>query len=161
MSSFDPIATGYVGLFINAFLAATVLPAMSEVAVVAMARSERFDAATVWLVATTANTLGSCVNWALGRFLLQFRERRWFPFSAKQIDRASGWYNRYGLWSLLFAWVPVIGDPLTLIAGTLKVRFWLFLLLVGAGKGARYAAALVLAESIFGSSARLWPGVAG
>jgi membrane protein YqaA with SNARE-associated domain len=161
MPSFDPIVTGYVGLFLNAFLAATMLPAMSEVAVVAMARSERFDPATVWLVATTANTLGSCVNWGLGRFLLQFRDRRWFPFSARQIDRASGWYNRHGLWSLLFAWVPIVGDPLTFIAGALRVRFRAFLLLVGAGKATRYAAALLLAEGVLGSSAGRGAGIAG
>ena len=161
MPSFDPIVTGYIGLFLNAFLAATVLPAMSEVAVVTMARSERFDPATVWLVATTANTVGSCVNWALGRFLLRFRDRRWFPFSGRQIDKASGWYNRYGLWSLLFAWVPIVGDPLTFIAGTLRVRFWAFLLLVGAGKASRYAAALLLAQGVLGSSAGLGTGVTG
>lgn len=141
---------GYVGLFFNAFFAATLLPAMSEVTVVAMARSGSFDPMAVWTVATVANTLGSCVNWGLGRHLLHYRDRRWFPFSAPQLDRASGWYERYGLWSLLFAWLPIVGDPLTFIAGVLRVRFSAFVLLVGIGKGARYAAALAAAEQLFG-----------
>ncbi len=126
-----------------------------------MARMDRFDAATVWLIATSGNTLGSCVNWVLGRYLLQFRDRRWFPFSARQMQRASGWYNRYGLWSLFFAWVPLVGDPLTFAAGVLKVRFWAFLLLVGAGKATRYAAALLIAEGVLGRSASLGAAVAG
>jgi len=141
---------GYVGLFLNAFFAATLLPALSEVAVVAMARSPRFDATTVWTVATVANTLGSCVNWGLGRYLLHYRDRRWFPFSGQQLDRASGWYGRHGLWSLLFAWLPLVGDPLTFMAGVLRVRFRIFVLLVGIGKGARYAAALAGAEAVLG-----------
>lgn len=152
MGSVMPAAdlAGYVGLFLNAFLAATLLPAVSEVAVVAMARSARFDATTVWAVATVANTLGSCVNWGLGRYLLHYRDRRWFPFSGVQLDRASGWYRRYGLWSLLFAWVPFIGDPLTFMAGVLRVRFALFVLLVAIGKGGRYAAALLAAQQVLG-----------
>lgn len=141
---------GYAGLFVNAFLASTLLPAMSEVAVVAMAQSERFDTMAVWIVATVGNTLGSCVNWALGRYLLHFRDRRWFPVSAPQLDRASRWYGRYGMWSLLFAWVPIVGDPLTFVAGMLRVRFAGFVALVAIGKGARYAAALALAQSLFG-----------
>ena len=141
---------GYVGLFFNAFFAATLLPAMSEVAVVAMARSGSFDPIAVWAVATVANTLGSCVNWGLGRFLLDYRDRSWFPFTGQQLDSASGWYRRYGLWSLLFAWLPIIGDPLTFIAGVLRVRFPAFVLLVGIGKGARYGAALAGADLVFG-----------
>ena len=141
---------GYVGLFLNAFLAATLLPALSEVAVVAMARSGSFDPTVVWTVATVANTLGSCVNWGLGRYLLHYRDRRWFPFSGKGLDRASGWYKRYGLWSLLVAWLPLVGDPLTFMAGVLRVRFRVFVLLVGIGKGARYAAALAGAEVLLG-----------
>lgn len=148
MPIIDVALAGYIGLFINAFLAATLLPAFSEVTVVAMAQGTRFDPMTVWVVATAGNTLGSCVNWVLGRYLLQFQERRWFPISAKQLERASAWYSRYGLWSLLFAWLPVVGDPLTFVAGVLRARFWAFLLLVAIGKGGRYAAALALTETI-------------
>ncbi len=141
---------GYVGLFVNAFLAATLLPAMSEVAVVAMARSGSFDPIAVWAVASVANTLGSCVNWVLGRYLLHYRDRSWFPVSGPQLDRAGGWYRRYGLWSLLLAWVPIVGDPLTFIAGVLRVRFPAFVLLVGVGKALRYAAALAASDALLG-----------
>ncbi len=110
----------------------------------------RHPAALLVAVATAGNVLGALVNWLLGRFLMRYRGRRWFPVGARAIDRATGWYRRWGVWSLLFAWLPFIGDPLTFIDGMLRVRFWLFVLLVGAGKGGRYAAALAGAEQAFG-----------
>jgi membrane protein YqaA with SNARE-associated domain len=92
------------------------------------------------LVATMGNTLGSAANWLLGRYLVHFKDRRWFPVKPVLIDRATGWYQRWGLWSLLLAWAPFSGDPLTLVAGILRVNLWLFLALVGVGKLARYLA---------------------
>ena len=89
-------------------------------------------------VATIGNTLGAVVNWVLGLFILQFKHKRWFYLSDKQIDRAQSWYQRYGQWSLLFAWLPIGGDALTLIAGIMKVRLAWFILLVGTGKALRY-----------------------
>ena len=96
---------------------------------------------TLWLlllVATSGNSLGSCVNWLLGRFCLRYQDRRWFPFSAAQRAKAENGFRRFGLWSLLFAWLPLAGDPLTFVAGVLRVPFWPFLVLVTLGKGARY-----------------------
>lgn len=93
----------------------------------------------LWLAATAGNTAGSCVNWYLGLFIRRFQSKRWFPVDARQLQRASERYQRYGAWSLLFAWLPVIGDPLTVVAGVLKVRFALFFPLVLIGKGCRYA----------------------
>ena len=61
-----------------------------------------------------------------------------FPFKDKQIKKSSSWFNRFGKWSLLFAWVPIIGDPLTLVAGLLRVRFLDFIILVAIGKVSRY-----------------------
>jgi membrane protein YqaA with SNARE-associated domain len=90
-------------------------------------------------VATAGNVLGSIVNWAIGRFFAHFSDRPWFPVKAAAFERATAWYARFGVWSLLFAWVPVIGDPLTLAAGVLRVGFWRFLVLVTIGKAARYA----------------------
>ena len=133
----------YLLLFGSAFLAATILPFYSEVVLFALLR----DGGDPWLlvaVATAGNTLGAVVNWVLGRFLLRFQDRRWFYFSRKQVDAAQRWYNRYGFWSLLFAWLPVGGDALTLIAGIMKVRLWLFLLLVGGGKALRYVSVAYL-----------------
>ena len=96
------------------------------------------DPAALLLVATAGNLLGSVVNWVLGRYLSHFRNRRWFPVSERRYEQAADWFRRFGLWSLLFAWLPIVGDPLTVIAGALRVRFAWFLVLVGAGKAARY-----------------------
>ncbi len=130
-------------LFGSAFLAATILPFYSEVVLFAMLR-DGGDPVVLVIVATLGNTLGAVVNWLLGRFLLHFQDRSWFYFSAAQIERAQNWYRRYGFWSLLLAWLPIGGDALTLIAGILNVRLWLFLVLVGFGKGLRYVSVVYL-----------------
>jgi membrane protein YqaA with SNARE-associated domain len=126
-------------LFSTAFLAATILPFYSEVILFALLR-EGHSAALLVVVATAGNTLGAVVNWWMGIYILHFRHRRWFYFSDKQIERAQEWFRRYGFWSLLFAWLPVGGDALTLIGGIMRVPMWLFLPLVAIGKGLRYIA---------------------
>lgn len=137
---FDALLYDYLLLFLSAFIAATVLPFYSEAWLYLLLQ----DATTMGallaavLVATSGNVLGACVNWWLGRSLLRYQDRRWFYFSAAQIERARTAFQRYGLWTLLLSWLPVVGDPLTLIAGVLRVRFGVFLLLVTAGKLARY-----------------------
>lgn len=98
-----------------------------------------YDPLNLWLWATAGNTLGAAVNWLLGRYLLHFQERRWFPFKVDTLGRAQTWFQRYGVWSLLFAWLPIGGDALTFIAGVMRVRFPIFFVLTGIGKGARYA----------------------
>ncbi len=97
------------------------------------------DPAALFVVATVGNTLGSVVNWAIGRGIAQFRERPWFPVSPERYEAASRYFTRYGVWSLLFAWLPFIGDPLTVVAGALRVPLGRFVLLVAIGKAARYA----------------------
>ena len=121
--------TSYLLLFGSAFLAATFFPFYSEVILFALLR-DGGDPFTLVFIATLGNTLGAVVNWFLGIYLLHFQDRRWFYFSTAQIDKAQRWYQHYGVWSLLLAWMPVGGDALTLIAGIMKVRLWLFLLLV-------------------------------
>jgi membrane protein YqaA with SNARE-associated domain len=141
-----PDAAGPLGLFASAFLSATLLPGSSEAALVALLALGRGDPVLLVAVATAGNVLGSAVNWAMGRFFAHFSDRRWFPVNAAALARASAWYGRFGVWSLLFAWLPVIGDPLTLAAGVLRVELWRFLMLVTIGKAARYAfIALVVA----------------
>ena len=125
-------------MFSSAFLAATVVPFASEITLVAALAA---GGAVHWLlaVATLGNTLGALVNWALGRLMERFRDRRWFPVDAKQLERAQTWFRRYGVWSLLLAWAPLIGEPLTVIAGAMRVHVVPFLVLVAAGKAGRYA----------------------
>jgi membrane protein YqaA with SNARE-associated domain len=136
--------TSFLLLFASAFLAATILPFYSEVMLFALLR-EGGDPVALVLIATLGNTLGAVVNWVLGRYLLHFQDRRWFYFSSAQIEKAQRWFQRYGFWSLLLAWMPVGGDALTLIAGIMKVRMWLFLLLVGTGKALRYVSVVYVA----------------
>jgi len=137
----------YVTLFGAAFLAATILPFSSEVVLFALLR-EGGDPVILVLIATLGNTLGAVVNWSLGRYLLHFQDRRWFYFKPAQIEKAQRWFQRYGFWSLLMAWAPVGGDALTLIAGIMKVRLVVFLLLVGIGKGLRYVSVVWLADLV-------------
>ena len=140
--------TTYLALFFSALLAATILPFSSEVFLYALLQGEEGWTVTTLLtiaVATVGNVLGACVNWWLGKELLRFRHKRWFYFDDNQIARAQAWFQRYGVWTLLLSWVPVVGDPLTLIAGFLRVRFALFLLLVAASKLARYLVVAALA----------------
>ena len=127
-----------LGLFGSAFLSATLLPGSSEALLAGLLIAGDQDPAALLLVATAGNLLGSVVNWVLGRYLSHFRNRRWFPVSERRYEQAADWFRRFGLWSLLFAWLPIVGDPLTVIAGALRVRFAWFLVLVGAGKAARY-----------------------
>lgn len=135
------------GLFLAAFVAATLLPAQSELALAGLLAAGHKP---VWLligVATLGNSLGSAVNWLLGRFCSRFRNRPWFPVKEKNLIRAQGWYQKYGRWSLLLSWAPLIGDPLTLAAGLLREPFPSFMAIVAAAKLARYLAVAAVALS--------------
>lgn len=138
----------YLTIFVSAFFAATLLPFYSEVTVAFAARRPDIDLLLLWVSASVGNTLGAVLNWAAGRAVLLWRGRRWFPVSPSQLERARRWFTRFGVWSLLLAWLPVVGDPLTFVAGTLRVRLVLFMLLVGAGKMIRYAVIIILAEPV-------------
>jgi membrane protein YqaA with SNARE-associated domain len=131
---------GYLGLFLAALGSATLLPLQSEAVLLGLLLA---DAHAVWMlltVATVGNVLGAVVNWSIGRGLEQYRHRRWFPVSEYRLAQAQGFYRRTGHWSLLLSWVPVVGDPLTLIAGLLREPLWRFLCLVTLAKGGRYLA---------------------
>lgn len=138
----DPMAYG--GLFMLALVAATLLPAQSEAALVGLLLSGAYSTDGLVLAATLGNTLGSLVNWLLGRSIERYRERRWFPASTKQLERAQSWYHRYGRWSLLLSWLPLVGDPLTLIAGVMREPLPSFLLIVTLAKAGRYLALTAL-----------------
>jgi len=137
------------GLFLVSFLAATILPAQSEAGLAGLVALEAAPLIALIAAASLGNTLGAVVNWALGRGIDRFRDRRWFPVSPKQLERAASWYQRYGKWSLLASWVPIIGDPLTVAAGLLRVPFMTFLILVALAKTGRYLAVAAMAVSLF------------
>ena len=137
----------YLTVFSSAFLAATIVPFASEIALTGALAA---GGAVHWLVlvATLGNTLGAVVNWAVGRFIERFRDRRWFPANREQLERAQAWFRRYGIWSLLFAWLPVVGEPLTVVAGAMRVRIAPFLILVAIGKGLRYVVLALAVEGV-------------
>lgn len=132
----------YGGLFLVALLSASILPLQSEAVLVGLLLSDNYPVGLLLMVASIGNVLGSLLNWYLGKYLQHFLQRRWFPVKPEQLDKASRWYLKYGKWSLLLSWVPIIGDPLTVIAGVLREPFLPFLLLVTIAKVSRY---LVLA----------------
>ena len=133
-------------LFISAFLAATLLPFYSEIVLVTLLIEGKPPIA-LWLAATSGNTLGAAVNWAMGKYLLHFQDKNWFPFKAKHLEKSQRWFQRYGSWSLLLSWLPVGGDALTFIAGMMRVRLWVLLVLCAIGKGARYAIVIWLTDA--------------
>ena len=132
-----PLAA-YTTLFISAFTSATLLPGSSEAVLLGLLVAGVGDPKTLVLVAFAGNLLGSILTYLMGRYAAQFKDRRWFPVSPAQFARAEAWYARYGWWSLFFAWVPVVGDPLTVVAGAMRTRIALVIVLVGLGKLGRY-----------------------
>ena len=142
------ISRTYVSLFGAAFLAATIFPAQSELLLAYLLRSGEHSWWLLLAVATLGNVLGSVVNWLLGRSLERFRHRRWFPVSNKSLERAESWYRRWGKWSLLLSWTPLIGDALTVVAGVLRTSLATFLTLVLIAKAGRYG---VIALAVAGT----------
>lgn len=136
----------YLLVFSSSLLAATIAPFYSEAVLAAVLIRQPEALLTLWLLASVGNTLGSIINWCLGRYLLHYQHKRWFPIKESQLARAQAGFQRFGLWSLLLSWLPIVGDPLTLIAGMMKVRLLPFVLLVFIGKGTRYAIVIYFAE---------------
>ncbi|MER9669239.1 YqaA family protein [Mesorhizobium sp. M0185] len=130
----------YGGLFLTAFAAATILPMQSEAALAGLLLTESYAPALLIASASAGNVLGSIVNWWLGRGIDCFRNRKWFPVKPSALTRATRWYQRYGRWSLLLSWLPLVGDPLTVVAGALREPFWSFFAIVTIAKVGRYLA---------------------
>jgi len=128
----------YISLFAVSFFAATILPASSELTLASLLGINDYNTIGLLISASFGNILGSIFNWCLGFYLLKYIDNKWFPFKQNLINKATSWFKKFGVWSLLFAWLPIIGDPLTFVAGTLKIRFSFFLLLVSIGKIGRY-----------------------
>ena len=128
----------YLSLFFISFLAATILPFSSELTLAGLISTSNYDNLLLLVVASFGNVLGSVFNWSLGFYSRNLSTKKWFPFKKTQIERSSKWFSKFGKWSLLFAWLPIVGDPLTFVAGLLRVRFLDFIILVAIGKVSRY-----------------------
>lgn len=127
------------GLFLSAVGSATILPGTSEAVLAGLLYQGLIPVTLLWLVASVGNTAGCILNWWAGTALEHLKDKKWFPITDQQLERASIWFERYGRWSLLLAWVPVVGDALTVVAGLFRMHLVPFLLLVFIGKSARYA----------------------
>jgi membrane protein YqaA with SNARE-associated domain len=136
------------GLFLWSFLASTLVPISSEVA---LSTARAMDAAPpliLFAIATSGNVCGAVINWLLGLLCLRFQHKCWFPVTPAQLQKAQDRFARWGGWILLFSWIPVVGDPLTFAAGALRYPLARFLIVVSIGKAARYAAVLWITELV-------------
>tara|TARA_B100001287_G_scaffold34793_1_gene24651 strand:+ start:573 stop:1007 length:435 start_codon:yes stop_codon:yes gene_type:complete len=140
------IILSYFKLFLISFLAATVLPLSSEIVLTTMLLTNLFEKNLLLVFASLGNILGSVLNWYLGKKINLYKDKKWFPVSAERLKKSQYYFNKYGLWSLLIAWVPIIGDPITLLAGVLNVRLSIFLFLVSISKISRYVFILYLSS---------------
>lgn len=132
------LANGYLGLFVTAFLSATILPLSSELVLTGLLING-LSPAKLLMIATVGNVLGSLTNYFLGLLASKTVIQKWLRMTDSQFENAETRFNKYGLSALLFAWVPVIGDPITVIAGVLRVKLLWFIILVTVGKFLRYA----------------------
>ena len=124
-------------LFFSALVSSTLFPGGSEVLLIYRFQQEVTPIYQLVAIATLGNVLGSCITYFMGRVGISIGEQ-WLRTSKHKIERAQFHFNRYGTPALLFAWLPVVGDPLCLVAGSLKYSFLKFLLLVTTGKLFRY-----------------------
>ncbi|WP_012069180.1 YqaA family protein [Marinomonas sp.] len=129
----------YLFIFLVSFLSATILPLGSEGLLLYYANDATLSVFHLWIWASLGNTLGGLTNWFLGLYLVRFEHKKWFPMKASTRQKAELFFNKYGIWSLLFTWLPVVGDGIALVSGVLRTPIWYFLPLVLIGKAARYA----------------------
>lgn len=129
----------YLFIFFVSFLSATILPFGSEAVLLYYANEATLSVVFLWFWASVGNTLGGLTNWLLGLYLVRYEHKKWFPINAETRQKAERLFNRYGIWSLLFTWLPVVGDGIALVSGVFRTPIWYFLPLVLIGKAARYA----------------------
>jgi membrane protein YqaA with SNARE-associated domain len=134
----------YPLLFLLSFLAATILPIGSEWLLIVMV-VKGFSPEYSVLTASFGNYLGACTTLLIGIWGSDFCIRKVLRIDDTQLTRAKRLYGKYGTWSLLFSWLPIVGDPLCLIAGIFRVNFFRFSILVYVGKFFRYAILALLA----------------
>ncbi len=143
-----PDIAACLGLFAISFAAATLFPLQSEAALVGLIALDTVPVVVLVAVASVGNVLGSAVNWLLGRYVERFRDRRWFPVGPAMLDRAQQWYGRHGRWTLLLSWLPVVGDPLTVVAGIMREPLLRFLAIVTLAKTLRYVFVAAVARNL-------------
>ena len=119
-------------------MVATIIPFGSEVYFITLLSLEKYNHFILFLVVSVGNVLGSLFNWICGFYINFFIKKSWFPINNKIIDRGNKLFIKYGKWSLLISWFPLIGDPITFAAGTLRYPIIPFLVLVSIGKVGRY-----------------------
>jgi len=125
-------------LFFSALISSTLFPGGSE-ALLLYRLHEGGDAYVLVAIATIGNVLGSLITYAMGRLGNEAIHKKWLRIDAQKVERAEHWFGKYGQVSLLFAWLPIVGDPLCLVAGLLRSSILWFVVLVSVGKLARYA----------------------
>jgi len=139
-------AAVYATLFLVAFAAATILPLQSEAAFTGLILTGKYSTLGLLAVASIGNVAGSALNWLLGHWVGSYSRRKWFPVKEVALERARRHYQRFGKWSLLLSWLPIVGDPLTLMAGVMREPLPVFLAIVAVAKVGRYLALLALAQ---------------
>ena len=139
--------TVFGSVFVAALAAGSILPMQSEAVLAAMLLTSDHAPWLLVLAASIGNILGSVINWLLGRGIERFRDRRWFPVGPVMLERAQRWYQRFGKWSLLLSFVPIIGDPLTVMAGVMRERLAIFVAFIAVAKTTRY---IVVAAAAMG-----------
>ena len=143
------VLSSLFGLFVAAFVAATVVPFQSEIIFVGLQVAEHVPVVWLVVVASIGNTLGALVNYFIGLGITRFEGKRWFPATPAQMARAEVWFQRWGVWVLLVSWLPV-GDVMTVMAGVMRTPVWLFMLLVGIAKTTRYIGLALLTTGLIG-----------
>jgi membrane protein YqaA with SNARE-associated domain len=138
--------SGYFGLFIVSFLAATLLPLGSEFFVATMTVSG-YNVWLIFAVATTGNTLGSITNYYIGKLGTNFIFSRYIKVNSEKQQKSGQMYQKWGSPILFFAWIPIIGDPLTVVAGVFKLNLYIFIFWVVLGKAFRYFLVIITAET--------------
>ena len=139
----------FITLFLSSFISSTILPGHSEITLTTFIFLNKYNIINLIFIASLGNILGSILNWYLGFHFVKFKEKKWFPINKRQLEKASLWFLNYGKWSLFFSWVPFVGDPLTVVAGVLRVPIITFLIIVSISKILRYVIVSLIALNLF------------
>ena len=139
----------FITLFLSSFISSTIFPGYSEITLTTFIFLNKYNIINLIFIASLGNILGSILNWYLGFHFVKFKEKKWFPINKRQLEKASLWFLNYGKWSLFLSWVPFVGDPLTVVAGVLRVPIITFLIIVSISKILRYVIVSLIALNLF------------